>query len=173
MMTVLSFPVSRLVIHVHVYIWLGGGGGGNLRVILVRVCGSVFWNLPQAYTWSSKKMTYSYTWLNKMFTYSYTVLWFLHTPFAVYKYSLQMNIWVSELNIWAKILVLSYRVVRKWDNSYNNDEKLEQSYTFSSYNNDEKLEQSYTFSKKKGACRLHGGAEKGGYSRRTSVLCHI
>ena len=38
----------------------GGGGGGNLD-ILVRVCGQVFWNLPQSYTWPSKNMTYSYT----------------------------------------------------------------------------------------------------------------
>ena len=29
--------------------------GGNLRVILVRVCGQVFCNLPQSCTWSSKK----------------------------------------------------------------------------------------------------------------------
>ena len=41
---------------------------GYLRVILVRVCGPVFLNLPQLYTLSSKKITYSYTWLNKMFT---------------------------------------------------------------------------------------------------------
>ena len=34
---------------------------GNLGVILVRVCESVFLNLPQSYiTWSSKMMTYSY-----------------------------------------------------------------------------------------------------------------
>ena len=32
-----------------------GGEGGNLKVILVRVCGPVFLNLPQSYTWSSKK----------------------------------------------------------------------------------------------------------------------
>ena len=31
------------------------GGGGNLRVILVQVCGQAVWNLPQSYTWSSKK----------------------------------------------------------------------------------------------------------------------
>ena len=41
------------------------------------------------------------------------------------------------------------------------------------YNNDKKLGQSYTFSKKKGAYRVPGSAEKGGYWRRTSVLCHI
>ena len=37
------------------------GTGGNLGVILVQVCEPVFSNLPQSYTWSSKKMTYSYT----------------------------------------------------------------------------------------------------------------
>ena len=67
-----------------------------------------------------------------MFTYSNTVLWLLYTLFAVCKQSLQINITilVSELNIWAKIWVFSNREVRKWDHSYNNDEKLGQSYTF-------------------------------------------
>ena len=108
-----------------------GGGGGNFRVVLVRVCGPDFWNLPQSYTWSSKKMTYSYTWLNNLFTYSYTILWFLYTLFAV-KQSLQINITVlvSELNTWAKKWVFSNRDVRKCDHSYNNDEKLGHSYTF-------------------------------------------
>ena len=41
---------------------LGRGGGGSLRVILVQVCGPVFWNLHQSYTWSSRKKTYSYFW---------------------------------------------------------------------------------------------------------------
>ena len=34
---------------------VGAGGGGNLGVILIRVCEPVFLNLPQSYTWSSKK----------------------------------------------------------------------------------------------------------------------
>ena len=42
-----------------------------------------------------------------------------------------------------------------------------------SYINDEKLGQSYTFSWKKGAYRIPGSAKKGGYSARTSILCHI
>ena len=39
----------------------GGGGGGNYGVILVRVCEPVFQNLPDSYTWPSKKRTHSYT----------------------------------------------------------------------------------------------------------------
>ena len=43
MMTVLSFPVQDyLYMCMCTYDSGGGGGGGNLRVILVRVCGSVF-----------------------------------------------------------------------------------------------------------------------------------
>ena len=34
---------------------LDSQGDGNLRAILVLVCGPVFLNLPQSYTWSSKK----------------------------------------------------------------------------------------------------------------------
>ena len=49
------------------------------------------------------------------------------------------------------------RDIRKEDNSYNNDEKLGQS---------------YTFSKKKGAYHIPVSVEKGDYSARTSVLCH-
>ena len=41
-----------------------------------------------------------------------------------------------------------------------------------SYINDEKRGQSYTFPLKKGAYRIPGNAKKGGYSARTSVLCH-
>ena len=50
------------------------GGGVGLRVILVWVYEPVFLNLPESYTWFSKKTTYSYTLLNKMFTYSFSVL---------------------------------------------------------------------------------------------------
>ena len=52
-----------------------------------------------------------------------------------------------------------YRDVRKWGHSYTNQEKMGQSYTVS-------LE-------KKGAYRIPGSAEKGGYSGRTSIPCHI
>ena len=41
-----------------------------------------------------------------------------------------------------------------------------------SYTNQEKLGQSYTFCRKKGANHIPGSAEIGGYSARTSVLCH-
>ena len=34
----------------------GGGVGGNLRVIVVRVFGPVFQNLPHSYTWLLKKI---------------------------------------------------------------------------------------------------------------------
>ena len=53
---------------------------------------------------------------------------------------------------------MSIRDVRKRDHSYNNDEKRGQS---------------YTFSQKRVAYRIPGSAEKRGYSRRTSVLCHM
>ena len=36
-----------------------------------------------------------------------------------------------------------------------------------------KMDQSYTVCLKKGAYRIPGNAEKGGYSGRTSVPCHI
>ena len=149
-------PDLTLILMAHLYhktilyIWapcptLGGGGGGG--VILVR-CWSQFFETYPNHILGRKKMTYSYTWLNKMFTYSYTVLWFLYTLFAVCIQSLQINITilVSELNISAKIWVFSNRDVRKRNHSYNNDEKLGQSYI--------------------------GSAEKGGYSARTSILCH-
>ena len=50
------------------------------------------------------------------------------------------------------------RDVRKWDHSYNNDEKVGQSYTFFI---------------KKGAYCIPGSSEKGDFSARTSALCHI
>ena len=52
---------------------------------------------------------------------------------------------------------ISNRDVRKWDRSYNNDENVGQSFFF----------------RKKGAYRIPGSAEKGAYSARTSILCHI
>ena len=42
-----------------------------------------------------------------------------------------------------------------------------------SHRNPEKSGHSYTFCWKKGANHIPGSAEKGGYSARTSVLCHI
>ena len=91
-----------------------------------------------------------------MLTYSYTILWYLYTPTKFTNKYYNFGFWAEYLS---KILwVLSNRDVRKWDHSYNNNEKLGQS---------------YTFSQKKGAYRLPSSAEKGGYSRRTSVLCHI
>ena len=42
-----------------------------------------------------------------------------------------------------------------------------------SYTNQEKMGQSYTFFLEKGAYRIPGCAEKGGYSGRTSVPCVI
>ena len=73
----------------------GGGGGGNLGVILVRVCEPVFQNLPDSYTWPSKKQTHSYTWSSKMLTYSYTALWFFLYPFFAGYYT---NIIVNSCN---------------------------------------------------------------------------
>ena len=54
---------------------MGGGGGGG-GVILVRVCGPVFLNLPQSYTWSSKKNDLFLNLIeqNVSNTYSYAVL---------------------------------------------------------------------------------------------------
>ena len=74
--------------------------------------------------------------------------------------SLQINITilVSELNVWAKIWVFSNRDVRKWDHSYNDDKKNWVSHIF--------------FLRKRGLI-VYLAALKGGYSARTSVLCHI
>ena len=52
-----------------------------------------------------------------------------------------------------------YRDVRKWGHSYTNQEK-----------NGSVI---YSFPWKKGAYRIPGSAEKGGYSGRTSIPCHI
>ena len=57
-----------------VCVCVGGGGGGVTGVILIRVCESVFQNLPYSYTWPLKKRTHSYTCSSKMLTYSYTAL---------------------------------------------------------------------------------------------------
>ena len=78
----------------------GGGGGGNLRVILVRVGGPVFGNLPHSYTWSSKKDLFIYLIEQNVYIFMYCLL-ILYTLFAVCKQSLQIiiTILVSELNI--------------------------------------------------------------------------
>ena len=102
-------------------------GGGNLGIILVRVYKPVFWNPPQSYTWSSKKNdVFIYLIEQNAYIFIYCSLIFMYTLFAVCKQSLQINItiFVSELNIWAKIWVFSNRDVRKQDHSYINNEKL-------------------------------------------------
>ena len=64
----------------------------------------------------------------------------------------------ASKNLWAKTYVHIYQDVRKWGLSHTNPEKSDHS---------------YTFCWKKGANHIPGSAEKGGYSARTSVLCHI
>ena len=59
-------------------VWVGVGG--NLGVNVVRVCESVFRNLPHSFSWPLKKQTHSYTSSSKILTHSYTALWLLY-PF--------------------------------------------------------------------------------------------
>ena len=93
--------LSDCIIIVHSISGGGGGGvggrgrGGNLGVILVRVCEPVFQNLPDSYTWPSKKRTHSYTWSSKILTYSYTALWFFCSHFFAGYYT---NIIVNSCN---------------------------------------------------------------------------
>ena len=131
------------------------GGGGNLGVILVRICEPVFWNLPQSYILGLRKNDL-FIYLIEQNVYIFIYM-YCYTLFAVCKQSLQINIkiLISELSIWPKTWVFSNRDVRKRDHSCINDEKLGQS---------------YTFPLKKGAYRISGSAEKGGYSGGTSVV---
>ena len=137
--------------------------GGYLGVIVVRVYEPAFQNLPHPYTWPLKKWTHSYTWSSKMLTYSYTAHWFFvpiycwlldkyHSQFIEYQENKQPRK-ISE----RKICIYT-KLSEKWGLSHRNPEKSGHSYTF------------YW---KKGANHIPGSAEKGGYSARTSVLCHI
>ena len=76
-------------------------GGDNLRIILVRVCGPVFLNIPQSNAWSSKKRPIHILDLTKCLHIHILFFDFLYTIFAVCKQSLQniITILVSELNI--------------------------------------------------------------------------
>ena len=56
----------------------GGGGGGNLNVILVRVCGPVFLNLPQSYTWPSKNDLFVYLIEQNVYIFVYCSLIFIY-----------------------------------------------------------------------------------------------
>ena len=76
-------------------------GNLSLRVILVPVHGPDFFNLPQSYTWSSKKNDLIIYLIDQnVYIFIYCSL-LLYTLFAVCKQSLQINITilVSELNI--------------------------------------------------------------------------
>ena len=56
-----------------------GGGGDKLRVILVHLCEPVFLNLPQSYTWSSKKMSHSYNLIEQyVYIFIYCSLTFIY-----------------------------------------------------------------------------------------------
>ena len=144
--------------------WISGrDSGGNLGVILVRVCEPVFQNLPHSYTWPSKKRTHSYTWSSKILTYSYIALWFFVPIYCwlLHKYHSQFILYQEDKQPWkiSERKICAYtRMSEKWGLSYRNPEKLGHS---------------YTFCWKKGVNHIPGSAEKGGYSARTSVLCHI
>ena len=62
-----------------------GGGGGNLRVILVRVGGPVFGNLPHSYTWSSKKDLFIYLIEQNVYIFIYCSLIFIPSLLSVNK----------------------------------------------------------------------------------------
>ena len=79
----------------------GGGGGGNLRVILVRACGSVFFKpTPIIYQVFEKNDLFVYLTEQNVYIFIYCSL-ILYTILAVCKQSLHINITilVSELNI--------------------------------------------------------------------------
>ena len=68
--------LSRTIFLNHIYIYISRGVGcGNLGVILVRVCESVFQNLPHSHIWPSKKRTHSYEGCSK---------WIAYCPLARY-----------------------------------------------------------------------------------------
>ena len=145
----------------------GGGGwwGGNLGVILVRVSEPVFQNLPHSYTWPLKKRTHSYTCSSKMLTCSYTALWFFVPIFCwlLHKYHSQFMLYQEDKQprkISERKICAYTRMSEKWGLSHRNPEKSGHSYTC-------------TFYWKKGANHIPGSAEKGGYSARTFILCHI
>ena len=56
----------------------GGGGRGDLRVILVRVGGPVFGNLPHSYTWSSKKDLFIHLIEQNVYIFIYCSLIFIY-----------------------------------------------------------------------------------------------
>ena len=95
--------------------------GGVTRVILVRMCESVFWNQPQSYTWPLKKSLFTYLISQKVDLYKHCSYNF---------YTLFYPLWfVNKLKM--------------------------------------------TLITRKPALCIPVGAEKGGYSARTSELCYI
>ena len=130
----------------------GWGGCGNLGA-LVRVCEPVFQNLPYSYTWPLKKTNpFIYLIIQNVDLFIYCPLIFCtHFCWLLDKYHSQR---ISSLEKSCAYTRLS----EKWGLSHRNPEKNGHS---------------YTFCWKKGANHIPGSAEKGGYSARTSVLCHI
>ena len=135
----------------------GGRGGGNLGVILVRVSEPVFQDLPHSYTWPLKKrgpihiLDHPKCWPIQILLFD-----FLYPFFAVNSCNTKR---ISSLE---KSLSEKYVHIpgcqKKWGLSHRNPEKSGHS---------------YTFCWKKGANHIPGSTEKGGYSARTSILCHI
>ena len=144
---------------------VGRGAAGVTGVILVRVWEPVFQNVPHSYTWALKKRTHSYTWSSKMLTYSYTSLWFF-VPFFAGCYT---NITVNSCNTCTKRISSLEKSLSK---KYVHIPGCQKNGTFHK-GIQKKSGHSYTFCWKKGANHIPGSAEKGGYSARTSVLCHI
>ena len=135
----------------------------GVGVILVRVCEPVFQNLSHSYTWRLKKRTYSYTWSSKCWPIHILPFDFLYPSFA----GCYTSITVNSCNT-KRISSLEKYLSEK----YMHISGCQKNGAFHIWIQ-KKLGHSYTFCWKKGANHIPGSAEKGGYSARTSVLCHI
>ena len=129
------------------------------------MCEPVFQNLPHSCTWPLKKRIHLYTWSSKMLTYSYTALWFLYPLFA----GCYTNITVNSCNT-KRINSLEKSLSEKY--VHHNIPGYQKNGAFH-VGIQKNRAIHILFVEKKGANHILGSAEKGGYSARTSVLCHI
>ena len=136
---------------------------------------SVFQNLPHSYTWPSKKRTHSYTWSRTHQLMGprldHPKCWPIHilpfdflSPFFAGYYT---NITVNSCNT-KRISSLEKSLSEK----YVHIPGCQKNGAFH-IGIQKNRAIHILFVEKKGASHIPGSAEKGGYSARTSVLCHI
>ena len=143
--------------------WGGGGECGNLGVILLWVCEPVFQTYPIHMPGLRKNgpihiLDHPKCWPIHILLFDVFYPFFAgyYTDITVNSYKTK---WISSLEKSLSKKICAYtRMSEKWGLSHRNPEKSGNS---------------YTFCWKKGANHIPSSAEKGGYSARTSVLCHI